>query len=176
MKMDKKQIRYCTLLLINDYNHSKIYISAENMYYIKSDGSVRWRIFNEFEDVRKSYGKSYRKIKVIDESNNHCKSDGSDYIKYCTILLIDDDNHSNIFISEKNVYSIKYFGYYDSDDDSHDYDSDAYYDEFYYNISFNDFKSLMSVKNNIVHLINKDNHKQNITLSGNDFNIHIYET
>ena len=39
--MDKKQIRYCTLLLINDYNHSKIYISAENMYYIKSDGSVR---------------------------------------------------------------------------------------------------------------------------------------
>ena len=74
------------------------------------------------------------------------------------------------------MYSIKYFGYYDSDDDSHDYDSDAYYDEFYYNISFNDFKSLMSVKNNIVHLINKDNHKQNITLSGNDFNIHIYET
>ena len=27
---------------------------------------------------------------------------------YCTILLIDDDNHSKIFISEKNKYYIEY--------------------------------------------------------------------
>ena len=43
-----------------------------------------------------------QKINIIDESDNYyCKSDGSDDIKHCTILLIDDDNHSNIFISEK---------------------------------------------------------------------------
>ena len=163
--MDKSQIRYCTLLLINDYNHSKIYISEENKYYIKSDGSVRLRIFNEFENIRKSYRK---KINAIDESDNYyCKSGGSDYIKHCAILLIDDDNHSNIFISEKNVYSIKYFDYYGSDD---------HYDEIHYNIPFNDFKRLVSVKNNIVNLINKDNHKHNITLLVNDFNIRIYDT
>ena len=167
--MDKKQIRHCTLLLINDYNHSRIYISEENKYYIRGNGSVHLKIFNKFGNIRKSY----RKINVIDESDNyHCKSDGSDDIKHCTILLIDDDNHSNIFISEKNVYTIKHFDYYDSDDDSNDYDSDDDYDGIYYNIPFNDFKHLVSVKHNyIVNLINKDNRKHNITLLVNDSNI-----
>ena len=92
--MDKKQIKYCTLLLINDHNHSKIYISEENKYYIRSDGSIRIKIFNEFEDIRKSYRKSYRKINIIHESDKYyCKSDGYDDIKDCTILLIDDGNH-----------------------------------------------------------------------------------
>ena len=172
--MNKKQIRYCMLVLINDDNHSKIYISKENKYYIRSDGSVRLKIFNEFEDIRKSY----RKINIIDESDNyHCKSDGSDDIKHCTILLIDDDNYSNIFTSGKNVYSIKHFDYFDSDDDSDDYDSDDDYNEIFYNKPFNDFKRLVSVKHNyIVNLINKDNHKHNITLLVNDSNIRIYET
>ena len=163
--------------MINDYNHSKIYISEENKYYVRSDGSVRFRIFNEFKNIRKSYRKSYRKIKVIDESDNyHCKSDGPVDTKHCTILLIDDDNHCNIFVSEKNVYSIKHFDYYDSDDDSDDGNSDDNYDEIYYNIRFNDFKRLVSVQNNIVNLINKDNHRYNITLLVNDSNIHIYKT
>ena len=30
------------------------------------------------------------------------------FSKYCTILLIDDDNHSKIFVSEKTKYSIRY--------------------------------------------------------------------
>ena len=149
--MDKKQIRYCTLLLINDYNHSKIYISEESKYYIRSDGTVRLKIFNEFEDIKKSYKKSYRKINIIDECDNyHCKSGRSDDIKHCAILLIYDDNHSNIFISEKNMHSIKHFDYYDSDDDSDDYDSNDDYDEIYYNISFNYFKHLESVKHNYI--------------------------
>ena len=59
--MDKKQNRYSTLLLINDNNHSKIYISEENKYYIRSDGSVRLKTFNEFESIRKSYKKFYTK-------------------------------------------------------------------------------------------------------------------
>ena len=28
--------------------------------------------------------------------------------RYCTILLIDDDNHSKIFVSEKNKYCSEY--------------------------------------------------------------------
>ena len=35
--MDKNNFRYCTLLLIDDDNHSKIFISEKNNYYIKSD-------------------------------------------------------------------------------------------------------------------------------------------
>ena len=34
--------------------------------------------------------------------------DKNKFSKYCAILLIDDDNHSKIIISEKNKYYIRY--------------------------------------------------------------------
>ena len=34
--------------------------------------------------------------------------DENKFSRCCTILLIDDDNHSKIFVSEKNKYYIKY--------------------------------------------------------------------
>ena len=62
--------------------------------------------------------KSYE-IDVIDLTDNYYKIDISDIKKYCTILLIDDDNHNKIFISEKNMYYIRY-----NDDDGDDDDCD----------------------------------------------------
>ena len=51
--MDKNKIRYCMLLLINDYDHSKIFISEKNKYYIRDDNeSIHVKILNEFEDIR----------------------------------------------------------------------------------------------------------------------------
>ena len=35
--MNRNKFRYWTLLLINEYNHSKIFISEKNRYYIKRD-------------------------------------------------------------------------------------------------------------------------------------------
>ena len=44
----------------------------------------------------------------------------------------------------------------------------------YYNKPLNNFKRLVSVKNNsIVNLINKNDYRHNITLLVNDFNIRI---
>ena len=64
--MDKSNFRYCTLLLINDNNHSKIFVSEENNYYIRGDNkSIHVKILNEFKDIRKSYG-----INVIDTADN----------------------------------------------------------------------------------------------------------
>ena len=63
--MDKNKIRYCTFLWMNDYDHSKIFISEKNKYYIRDDNeSIRVKILNKFEDIRKSY-----KINVINISN-----------------------------------------------------------------------------------------------------------
>ena len=41
-------------------------------------------------------------------SDNHYDIYKSDMKKYCTILLIDDINTSRIFISEENMYYIRY--------------------------------------------------------------------
>ena len=137
--MDKNKFKYCTLLLINDYNHSKIFISEKNKYYIRGDNeSIHVKILNEFEDIRKSY-----KINVKDITDNYYKIDEPRTIKHCTILLIDDDNHSKMFISEENLYYIscvgdKYYDYDDNYNNNNDYyddyddfdDDDDYHDDF----------------------------------------------
>ena len=170
--MNKNKIRYCTLLLINDYNHSKIFISEKNKYYIRGDNeSIHVKILNEFEDIRISC-----KINVNDITDNYCKIDEPHIVRHCTILLIDDDNHSKIFISKNNLYYISCVGdqcydyddddyddYDDFDDDCHDDFSVDYYEELvYYNKPLNDFKPLVYDENNsIVNLINNNNHKNN---------------
>ena len=45
----------------------------------------------------------------------------------------------------------------------------------YYNKPLSDFEHLVSVRNNIVNLINNDNYKHNITLLVDDFRISICE-
>ena len=136
--MDKNNFRYCTLLLISDDNCSKICISEGNKYYIKNNNkSMHIKILNEFKDIRKSYG-----INVIDTTDNCYKINEPSIIKHCTILLIDDYNHSKIFISEKKLYYISRADVNDDDfvnDDNfvndydiYDYDDD-YYDDFIVN-------------------------------------------
>ena len=95
--MDKNKFRYCILLLIDDDNQSKIFISKENKYYIRGDDkSIHVKILNEFKDIRKSYG-----INVIDTTDDYYKINEPNIIKHCTILLIDEEDHSKIFLSEK---------------------------------------------------------------------------
>ena len=95
----------CTILLIDDDNHSKIFVPETNKYYIKygDNRSIYANILNEFKDIKTSY-----KINVIDLSDNYYNIDKSDTKKYCTILLIGDIITSRIFISEKNMYYIRY--------------------------------------------------------------------
>ena len=122
-------------------------------------------MLNKFKDIRKSY-----EINVKDITDNYYKIDKPCIIKYCTILLIDDGNHSKIFISEKNMY---YIGYASDDDDDDDYDN---YDELLcYNKPLNDFERLVTVRNNIVNLICNDNYKHKITLLVDDFRTFICE-
>ena len=67
---------------------------------------------------------------------------------------------------------------YDFVDYDDDYDDDfiVNYDELvYHKKPLNCFERLVSVKNNIVNLINNDNHNHNITLLVDDVNIFIYE-
>ena len=111
-------------------------------------------------------------------------------------FIIDDDNHSKIFISEKNLYCIRYnvnkhyyYNDYDNDYDDYDFDDDYfnYHNDFivnyydillYYNNNnkpLNDFERLVSVKNNTVNSINNDNHKRNITLLVHNFRVFICE-
>ena len=159
--MDKNELRYCTLLLIDNGNHSKIFISKKNMYYIKNK-SIRIKIFNKFKDIKKSYG-----INVNDITDNYYKIDSSSIMRSCTILLIDeDDDHCKIFISEKKLYYTNNDGYYEVADDDDD--------KLYYKKPLNDFERLVSVKNNIVNLINNDNnHKHKITLLIDNINIFV---
>ena len=116
--MNKNKIRYCTLLLINDYND----------YNIKDDNeSIRVKILNKFEDIRISC-----KINVKDITDNYYKIDKPHIIIHCTILLIDNDNHGKIFTFKKKLYYIscvddKHYDY----DDYDDYDYDDYLDDDY---------------------------------------------
>ena len=132
--------------MIDEYNHSRIFISEKYRYYIRCDNkSIYLQILNEFKDIRKSYNK----IDVIDTNNNYYKIDKSRIIKNCTILLIDDDNRSKIFISEKKLYytsnDCDYFGvdvddyelydenykFFDEDYEDYDYYDDDYDDDCY---------------------------------------------
>ena len=160
--MDKNEFRHCILLLIDNGNHSKIFVSKKNMYYIKNNKSIRIKIFNKFKDIKTSYG-----VIVNDITDNYYKIDSSSIIKSCIILLIDDDDHFKIFISEKNLYYTNNDGYYEIGDDDDD-------DKLYYKYLLNDFEHLVSVKNNIVNLINNDNnHKHKLTLLGDNINIFV---
>ena len=137
---ENKFSRYCTILLIDDDNHSKIFVSEKNKYYIKygDNRSIYINILNEFKDIKKSY-----KIDVIDLTDNYYNIDKSDIKKHCTILLIDDINTSRIntsriFISEKCMHYIRY------DDDCDE--------KVYYKI-LNDLNRIESDRNDIVNLM-----------------------
>ena len=214
--MDKNNFRYCTLLLINNDNHSKIFVSEKNKYYIRSENkSIHIQILNEFKDIRKSHKINFFDTtnicyKIDDITHNYYKINRPHIIKNCTILLIDDDDHSKIFISEKNLYytsnDCDYFGFdvndyelfdenykfFDEDNEDYDYygddydddyykevnddyddDDDDFYDKLHYRKPFNHFERLLSVKNNIVNLINNDNHNHNITLLVDNLRIFI---
>ena len=181
--MDKNKFKYCTLLLINDYNHSKIFISPKNKYYIRDDNkSIHVKNLNKFKDIRKF---NEINVSVEDITDNYYKTNKSCIIRHCTVLSIDDNNHSRIFISEKTIYytSYDYNDYHDYYDD--DYDDD-HYDDHYdddddaelvsYNKPLNDFERLVSVKNNIVNLVNNDNYRHKIASLVNDFEMLICET
>ena len=99
--MDKNNFRYCTFLLINNDNHSKIFVSEKNKYYIRSENkSIHIQILNEFKDIRKSHKINFFDTtnicyKIDDITHNYYKINRPHIIKNCTILLIDDDDHSN---------------------------------------------------------------------------------
>ena len=141
-----KLSKYCTLLLADDKNHSKIFISEKNKYYIdySDNRSTYVNILNSFKNIRKSY-----EINIKDITDNYYKIDISGIKKYCTILLIDDMHTGRIYISEKNMYYIRY----DDNDDK----------IVYYKI-LNDFEYFASVKNNVVKLINYDRLKHDIIM------------
>ena len=96
--------------MISDNNHSKIFASKKNKYCIRGDNKSRHvKILNEFKDIRKSYGINVIDTadnyyyKIDDTTDNYYKTDKLCIKKHCTISLIDDDDHSKIFISEKFV-------------------------------------------------------------------------
>ena len=93
--MDENKIsRYCTISLIDDDNHSKIFVSKKDKYYREygNNRSIHVNILNQFKDIKKSH-----EINVIDLSDNHYDIYKSDIKKYYTSLLIDDINTSKIF-------------------------------------------------------------------------------
>ena len=94
--------------MIDGYNHNKLFISEKNKYYIRDDNkSIQVQILNEFKDIKKSYGINVYDItnsncyKIDDITINYYKIDEPYIIKHCTILLIDYDDHSKMFISKK---------------------------------------------------------------------------
>ena len=161
--MKENKFRYCTILLTDGDNHCKILISEKSKYYIKNDNElIDIEILSEFKDIRKSY-----KINVNDISDKYYNIDYEpNNIKHCTILLIDDDDHSKIFISEKNLCNIMVKCYICDNHD--DYINGDYY------IPSNNFECLVSGKNNIINLIkNKNNYEHKTTLLVDNINIFI---
>ena len=68
--------------------------------------------------------------------------------------------------------------YYTNNDDYYEVDDDYddFYNKLYYKKPLNNFERLVSVKNNIVNLIDDDNnHKHNITLLVDNINIFVCE-
>ena len=133
--MDKNNFRYCTLLLINDDNDSKIFIAEKNKYYIRGDNkSIHVKIFNKFKDIRRS-----NKINFYDATFNNHKIDEPGIIKNCIILLIHDDDHSKIFISEKNLhYTSKDCNDFGVDVDDYSFNDYEFFDEDYGDYSYYD--------------------------------------
>ena len=140
----KKKVKYCTLLLIDDDKNCKMFISELNKYYIKGRNKIiHIKILDKFRGINKSH-----KINVIGTADNYYKNDKYFAIKNCTIILIDDNDHSKIFISEKNSYFISkdcdydnydYCDYYYDDDyNCYDDNNDDYYDYDYYNCNYVD--------------------------------------
>ena len=198
--MYKNKFRYCTLLLIDENNHSRIFISEENRYYIRRDNkSIHAQILNEFKDIRKSYGINVNYYKIDDTTDNYYKIDnttdnyyeinGFYIIKHCTILLIDKDDHRILIKDDYDVDGYDYFDdnygdydYYYCDDCDDDYDY-YYYDYYYYDNDYDElvyykkplnyFERLISVKNNIANSSNNDDYNQTITLIINSRRIYI---
>ena len=152
-----KFFKYCTLLLIDDDNHSKYLFLKKNEFHIEygDNRSIYVNILNTFKDIRKSY-----EIDVEDITDNYYKYDIPGIKKYCTILLIDDMHTGRMYISEKNMCYIRY----DDNDD-----------KLVYHKILNDLEFFALVKNNIVKLINNGKLKHNITLLVDDFRIFIFE-
>ena len=136
--MGKNKFRYCTLLLIDEYNHSRVFISEKNRYYIRhNDKSIHVQILSEFKDIRKSYGINVTETtdnyyKIDDTTDKYYKIDEHYIKKDCTILLIDENDHSKMFLSEKNLYYICNDFDNDYDVDGYDYFDDDYGDYDYY--------------------------------------------
>ena len=155
--MDKNKFsRFCTIWLIDDNNHSKIFISEKNKYYIRHGGnrSLCINILNRFKDIKKS-----DEINVLELTDIYYNIDKFDRKKYCTMLLIDDIKTSIIFISDRNMYNIRY------DDD--DCDESVYYKILNY-FDRND-------RSDIVNLINNNGYKHDITLLVDNSKIFICE-
>ena len=74
MKINLDSLKNCSLLLIDDDNHSKMFISEKNKYHIEygENRSMYVYILNSFKDIRKSY-----EINVIDLTDNYYKIDVS---------------------------------------------------------------------------------------------------
>ena len=84
---------------------------------------------------------NYYKIDDITNNNYYYKNDKFCITKYCTILLIDEDDHSKIFISEKSLYyssndyndfGVDDYDYYDENYGEYDYYYDDYDNDYYY--------------------------------------------
>ena len=136
--------------MIDDDNHSKIFISEKSKYCIE-------HVNNRSINISTL---SSCNINVLDLTDNYYKFDIPNIKKYCTILLIDDNG--KIVISEKSMYYIKY----KNNDD--DWDKSMYYE------ILNDFDHFKgSVRNNIVNFINSNERKRDIFLLVDDYKIFI---
>ena len=141
-------IKHYTLLLIDDDDHSKKFLSEKNLYYI----------CNNFDDVYDVDGYDYSNYDV----------DSYDYFDdyYGDYDYFDDD-----YDDDYNYY------YCEHDDDDYDNDYFYYDDDYdklaYYKKPLNYFEHLISIKNNVVNSSNNDDYNQNITLIINNCRIYI---
>ena len=102
--------------------------------------------------------------------------------KDCKYLVVDVDNYE-LFDDDYEFFDDDYGNYgYNYDDDNY-YDNDYYDDYLYYIKPFNNFESLVFVKNNILNLINNDDNDikpllsvKHIALSIDNINTFIYES
>ena len=159
------------------------------------------KILNEFRDIKKSY-----KNNVNDTTDDYYKTNKLCVKKHCTVLLLDDYDHSKMFICKKNLYytskDCKYLGvdvddyqfndyeFFDEDYENYDYDDDYcvyddndFYDDdcydndyLYYKKPFNKFERVVFVKNYIVNLINNDDNDTKPLLSAKEITLSIENT
>ena len=97
--MDRRRIKYFKLLLIDDDNNSKIFVSELNKYYIRGcNKSIHVKILNKFEDINSYIS---HKISVIDMTSGYYENYKYFALKHCTILLTDDNDHSKFLFLKK---------------------------------------------------------------------------